>query len=186
MGQSDRIRWDQRYSQEQEVPLAPPLWLEEFDNWIPRNGLALDIAAGAGRGSVWLAGRGLKVTAVDISAVGLELARRSAEIQGLSIEILVADLEKDLLPEGPFQIITCFRYWQPELFPAIQACLDSGGVLVAEVATIRNLERHSHPSLRYLAEPGELRELCSPLEILYYSEGWFDNQASARLVAQKV
>ncbi len=185
MGESDRIRWDQRYSQEQDPSLTPPLWVEDIDSRIPRNGSALDIAAGAGRVSIWLAGRGLKVTAVDISTVGLQAARRSAVTQGLSIETLVIDLETDPLPQGPFQVITCFRYWQPDLFPAVQARLDSGGVFVAEVATTQNLERHDHPSLRYLAEPGEIRKLCHPMKILYFREDWIDNQALARIVAQK-
>jgi hypothetical protein len=104
---------------------------------------------------------------------------------GLSIETLIADLETDPLPLGPFQVITCFKYWQPELFPTIQARQNSGGLFLGEVATIQNLERHDHPSLRFLAEPGELREMCSPMKILYCGEGWFDNQALARIVAQK-
>ncbi len=118
MAESDRIRWDQRYSQvEEEVSLIPPLWLEEFDLRIPRRGPALDIAAGAGRLSVWLASRGLKVTAVDISAVGLGLARRSAMTRGLNIETLVADLETDPLPLGPFQVITSWRAWSRPVPP---------------------------------------------------------------------
>ena len=185
MAESDRIRWDQRYSQVEEVSLIPPLWLEEFDGRIPRRGSALDIAAGTGRLAVWLAGRGLKATAADISAVGLRFAKRSAMTLGLSIATLVADLETDPLPLGPFRVITCFKYRQPELFPTIQARLNSGGLFLGEVATIQNLERHDHPSLRFLAEPGELRKLCSSMKILYYREGWFDDQALARIVAQK-
>lgn len=185
MGESDRIRWDRRYSHEQKPSLAPPVWLEEIAGRIPQKGSALDIAAGTGRVSIWLAGHGLKVTAVDISAVGLQSARRSAVAQGLNIETLVTDLETDPLPKGPFQVITCFRYWQPELFPAIQAQLDLGGVFVGEVATIQNLEKHDHPSLRYLAQSGELRNLCHPMKILYFGEGWIDNHALARIVARR-
>ena len=92
MAETDRNRWDQRYSQVEEVSLAPPLWIEEFDTQIPRSkGPALDIAAGAGGLSVWMARRGLKVIAMDISAVGLQLASRSALTWGLSIETMVAD-----------------------------------------------------------------------------------------------
>ena len=105
--------------------------------------------------------------------------------RGLNIETLVADLETDPLPLGPFQVITCFKYRQPELFPTIQARLNSGGLFLGEVATIQNLERHNRPSLRFMAEAGELRELCNSMKILYYGEGWFDDQALARIVAQK-
>ena len=46
------------------------------------------------------------VTVVDISAVGLQPARRSAELQGLTIETVVADLETEPLPQGDFQIFS--------------------------------------------------------------------------------
>ncbi len=186
MAESDRIRWDQRYSGEEETLSTPPPWIEEFDGLIPRQGFALDIAAGSGRLSIWLANRGLRVTAVDISAVGLQLAQSSAQLQGLTIETVVSDLETDPLPQGVFEIITCFRYWQPDLFPAIKARLNDGGLLLAEVVTKQNLERHDHPSSRYLAEPEALRKICRPMEIVYYQEGWIGDWASARVFARKV
>ncbi len=67
MAESDRIKWDQRFARASEVELAPPNWLEEVDASLPHQGDALDIAAGAGRLAIWLAGRGLDVLAVDIS-----------------------------------------------------------------------------------------------------------------------
>jgi SAM-dependent methyltransferase len=136
MAESDRIKWDRRYAGSGETALAPPDWLQEFDALLPRQGYALDIAAGAGRLALWLAGRGLDVLAVDISTAALELA------------------------------------WLE-------------GFLLAEVATVANLERHAHPSLKYLAEPGELRQDSALLEIVHYQEGWHDDRASAQVVARK-
>ncbi len=185
MAESDRDKWDKRYSEEAEISLTHPIWIEEFDDQIPRSGSGLDIAAGSGRLALWLASRGLQVTAVDISSVGLQLIQRSADTRKLQIEIVFADLEIDPLPEEAFQVITCFRYWQPELFPAMLDRLNSGGILLAEVATKQNLERHDHPSSRYLAESEALRTICSPIEIIHYQEGWFDGGASARIVARK-
>ena len=122
---------------------------------------------------------------MDISSVGLKLIQRSADARRLRIETVVADLEIDPLPEKVFQVITCFQYWQPELFPAMLNRLHSGGILLAEVATKQNLEKHDHPSSRYLAGPEALGTLCTPMEIIYYQEGWFDNSASARIIARK-
>ena len=185
MAEYDRIKWDQRYAQTGEVALGPPDWLNEFDAVLPRQGYALDVAAGAGRLALWLAGRGLKVLAVDISTAGLDLVRRIAVAQGLQIEILSVDLEAEPLPAGPFDVITGFNYRQRNLFPCIRERLRDGGFFLAEVATVPNLERHAHPSLKYLAEPGELRRDCAPLEIVHYQEGWYDDRASARVVARK-
>ncbi len=185
MPESDRIKWDLRYTGSGETDLTPPDWLEGFDALLPRQGCALDIAAGAGRLALWLAGLGLDVLAVDISTSGLELVRRAAIAQGLQIETKALDLEAEPLPVGPFDVITCFNYRQRDLFPCIRERLRGGGFFLAEVATVPNLERHDHPSLKYLAEPGELRRDCAPLEIVYYQEGWYDDRASARVVARR-
>ena len=189
MAGSDRIRWDRRYTQAKEqsdeIASALPDWLGEVDAELPRLGRALDIAAGTGRMSLWLAARGLEVLAVDISPVGLALADQAAAAQGLEIGTLAADLEAQPLPPGPFDLITCFNYRQRDLFPAIHDRLKDGGFFLAEFATVPNLERHAHPSRGYLAEPGELRQDCAPLEIVYYQEGWLNDRASARVLARK-
>jgi 2-polyprenyl-3-methyl-5-hydroxy-6-metoxy-1,4-benzoquinol methylase len=189
MAGSDRIRWDQRYAQasdqSHQIEQTPPVWLPQIELELPRQGRALDIAAGAGRLSLWLAARGLDVLAVDISAVGLELAHRAVAEHGLEIETLAVDLEAEPLPPGPFDLITCFNYRQRGLSPAIRERLKPGGFFLAELATVPNLERHAHPSWKYLAEPGELRRDCARLEIVYYQEGWFDDRASARVLARK-
>lgn len=185
MAESDRIKWDQRFAQSSAVGISPPTWLREVEHMLPRQGYALDIAAGSGRMAIWLAGRGLDVLAVDISQVGLEQARQGALSKGSHIETISADLEVDPLPEGSFDVITCFNFRQRNLFPSIRERLKVGGCFLADAATVPNLERHSHPSLKYLAEPGELRLDCAPLEILYYAEGWSDDRSSARVVARR-
>ena len=185
MAESDRTKWDQTYKQATEIDLDPPGWLAEIDALLPRQGYALDIAAGAGRLAIWLASLGLYVLAVDISKAGLELARRGALAKGLRIETLSKDLEAGPLPKGPFDVITCFNYRQRDLFPTIRERLKTGGLLLVEVATVANLERHAHPSRKYLAEPGELRQDCGSMEIIYYREGWLEDRSSARVLARK-
>lgn len=185
MAESDRTKWDQTYKQVTEIDLNPPGWLAEIDPLLPRQGYALDIAAGSGRLAIWLAARGLDVLAVDISGAGLELARQAALAKGLRIDTLIEDLEAGPLPPGPFDLITCFNYRQRDLFPFIGKHLKPGGFLAAEVATVANLERHAHPSRRYLAEVGELRQDCAPMEIMYYREGWLEDRSSARVLARK-
>ena len=185
MAESDRVKWNEKFARDGKIELTPPVWLSKVEGLLPAHGRALDIAAGNGRLALWLARRGLDVLAIDISRVGLELANQAAESKGLHIETVTADLEVDPLPTGPFDMITCFCYRQRDLFPSFRERLSPGGFLVAEVATVPNLERHAHPSLEYLAEPGELRRDCAPLKIIYYEEGWFEKHASARVVARQ-
>jgi SAM-dependent methyltransferase len=179
---SDREHWDRRWASGTHSNGATPVWLDAIE--LPRFGRALDVAAGAGRVALWAARRGLDVLAVDVSAVALERCRAAAKAEGLRVETLALDLERAALPEGPFDLITCFHYLQRDLFPAMRARLVPGGALVCEVANRCNLERHARPSARFLLEPGELRGLVSPLEVVHFEEGWFDDWSQSRVIAR--
>ncbi len=91
----DSRQWDERYSgAEFEWRTEPNQFVAaELGGLTP--GRALDLAAGEGRTSVWLAERGWRVTAVDFSAVGLEKGRKLSATRGVPegmIEWVVADL----------------------------------------------------------------------------------------------
>lgn len=186
MADEDREKWDERYARGEHVQGQAPGWLRELDAELPNEGAALDVAAGAGRIAVWLARRGLAVTAVDISPVGLALARETARDEGVRIETVVSDLEREELPKGPFQIAACFHYRQRDLFPEIRGRLAEGGFVIAELPTLRNLERNAKPSRRWLSEPNELLRDLGGLEVVYYREGWLGGMHRARLVARKI
>jgi 2-polyprenyl-3-methyl-5-hydroxy-6-metoxy-1,4-benzoquinol methylase len=185
MAEEDRIKWDKRWAAEKDLPRSMPVWVAELDVELPRAGRGLDVAAGAGRLAVGMARRGLEMTAVDISPVGLALAREAARDEGLKLQTMVRDLEHDGLPPGSYELICCFHYRQPGLFPAICEALAPGGAVLAEVATVRSLEKQPQRTSRWLAEPNELLRCCEGLEIVYYREGWFGDRALARVLARK-
>lgn len=186
MSDEDRIKWDRKWSEQRDQPRSSPSWVAELDVEMPRAGRGLDVAAGAGRMALYLARRGLDVTAVDISPVGLTLAREAARDEGVKITTSVRDLEREGLPDGTWDAVACFHYRQPDLFPAIARALAPRGVLIAEVATIASLERQpGKPSARWLAERNELLRCCEGLDVVYYREGWIGDRALARVVARK-
>jgi SAM-dependent methyltransferase len=184
VARGDRERWDRRYAQGEERAWEPD-WLDELAEEIPERGRALDVAAGTGRVALWLAARGLDVTAVDVSPVGLERCLASARERGVAVQTVVADLEEPPLPAGPWDVITCFHYLQRDLFPRLVEHLSVGGVLICELPTRRNLERHPRPGGRYLLGEGELLSLCAPLRVVYYREGWIGDRALARAIARR-
>lgn len=59
---------------------------------------ALSVADGEGRNSVWLAEQGLEVTAVEISPVGVEKARRLAAGRGVRVNFEIADIMSPAWP----------------------------------------------------------------------------------------
>jgi len=185
MDERVRERWDRRWAGGCHSDGKPPGWLEGIEAFATARGRALDIASGAGRVALWLAGRGFEVTATDISAVALGRCRALAEAEELSVEVLEIDLESQPLPRGPWDVITCFHYMRREIFRDLRAALSPGGLLVAEIATRRNLERNERPSARFLLELGELRKLLAPLEVVHYCEDWLEGYHVARGVARR-
>jgi SAM-dependent methyltransferase len=181
----DRERWDAIFRAGSHPGGAPPSWLEAFDAELPRAGRALDVAAGAGRVARFWAARGLESLAVDVSGEGLRLTHEAAARDGLRLTTRELDLERDSLPEGPFDAISCFHYLQRDLFPQMRERLTPGGALVCEIATVRNLERHPSPSARFLLEPDELRSLCAGLALVTYTEEWRDGRFLARAIARR-
>ena len=70
----DSQQWDQRYSgTEFEWTMQPNQFVAAELAGLPP-GRALDLAAGEGRNTVWLAERGWRVTAVDFSGWGWKRA----------------------------------------------------------------------------------------------------------------
>src|SRR2546430_7187246 len=88
----DAAEWDQRYAGTELVWSAEPnrFVAAELADLPP--GRALDLAAGEGRNSVWLAERGWAVTAVDFSRVRSE--EHTSELQSQSNLVCRLLLEK--------------------------------------------------------------------------------------------
>lgn len=185
VAESDRERWNTRYSEE-EPSLEPTPFVAGLDDVLPRRGRALDVAGGGGRHALWLARRGLEVTLADVSDVALARASERARAEGLALVALRVDLEAAPLPSGPWDVVVCTYFLHRPLFPALAATLAPGGVLVFAHATRRNLERHRRPGPEHVLEEGELRTLAAGLEVLRYVEGWLESgRHEARLVARR-
>ena len=184
MPEEDRFKWDERYREGTHVPLEPAPFLLSLDDVLPRNGRALDVAGGAGRHALWLAARGLDVTLLDVSEVGLQKAQAKAAAAGLPLRTLARDLEAEGLPEGPWDLIVSFYYLQRSLLAQFPRVLAPGGLLVYAHPTRSNLDRNERPPADYLLEDGELPSLIQELEVLRYEEGWFDEgRHEARVIA---
>jgi len=110
----DRHQWDERYSgTEFEWTTRPNQFVAAELADLPP-GRALDLAAGEGRNTVWLAERGWRVTAVDFSRVGLEKGRKLSAARGVDeaqVEWIVADL-RDYEPERDFYDLVLIAYLQ--------------------------------------------------------------------------
>lgn len=182
MSQQDRERWNRRWA-ERAAPGEPSPWVRAVcTRWLPVHGRALDVAGGAGRHSALLARHGLDVTLSDISDIGA----RIFEGLGLPARIDLRDLEVDGLTPGPWDVVLDYHFLHRPLFPQVRRELADGGIFVFCQPTLRNLERHDHPSAQHLLAEGEILDLLGDLEILEHDEGWNEEgRHEARIVARR-
>jgi tellurite methyltransferase len=153
--------WDRRFRDEtrEELPSPLPFVVEMAQGLEP--GEALDLACGSGRHAIWLAEHGWSVTAADGSAAGIEILKKRSE--GLSIQALVADLEKHEYSIAPdaWDLIVISLYLQRDLFEPAKLGVKPGGVLIA--ITLLGAGRHR-------LQAGELKNYFVGWEILQFAE----------------
>lgn len=184
-----KARWNARYSDFNNAKLAKMREPRELlQTWLPKlptRGLALDIAAGAGRHSLALAEHGLHVHAVDISIEGLKLLNQKKT--ELNIQPIVLNLEQYWLPRASYQVIVNFLYLERAILPMIRRRLAPGGWLLMETFTVEQLKfpHKKHIKRDFLLEKNELQERFSDWEVVFYDEGLHKENYSARLVARK-
>lgn len=188
MADEDRERWDRKYQEAGAGTGAPSAALVELARWLPARGRALDVAGGAGANAVWLSQRGLDVTIVDVSEVGLELAQAHARRAGVGLATVQADLEVEPLPAGAWALVLCCCYLQRELIPRLAAALEPGGRLLWIHPTVTNLERHASPGLRFLLQPGEAASwvAAAGLRVCWSEESWVGPGEASRFLARVV
>lgn len=186
MPEVDRIRWNEKYQLGQHASSEPSLLLTDLDSFLPTSGRAIDVAGGAGRNAIWLAGRGLDVCVADVSEVALQLAEARAADASVSITTQRMDLESDPFPMGPWDLIVCVHFiWRP-LLDIVPTVLAAGGILVCIHPTRSNLQRHAKPSERFLLADGELPRLVKQLQVVHYEEGWLaEGRHESVLVARR-
>ena len=169
------------------MTLEPTRWLVDHAHLLPSSGSALDLASGNGRNALWLAARGLDTLALDRSAAAVEGLRTAAAHSHLPLRAEVVDLEARgvTLPEAAFDLIVVVHYLHRPLFPALQAALRTGGLLVYETFIRAQAARGRPTNPLFLLEPGELRELVAPCHILAEREGEFEGKMLASVIAEK-
>lgn len=98
--------WDSRYSTTDQIWSGRPngALVAEVTELDP--GRALDVGCGEGADAVWLARRGWRVTAIDVSRVALDRAARHAAQVGVTVQWVPAGLLETPLPAGGFDLVS--------------------------------------------------------------------------------
>ncbi|MFU8870385.1 SAM-dependent methyltransferase [Micromonospora sp. SL4-19] len=155
--------WDELYQQRDRVwsGRANAVLAEVVDPLPP--GTALDLGCGEGGDAIWLAGRGWRVTAVDVSTTALSRLTAEATRAGVESRITVAmhDLTRTF-PEGRYDLVSAQFLQSPLELPreavlraAARAVAPGGRLLVVEHGAPPSWARESHPHAHF-ASPEEI------------------------------
>lgn len=179
MSAADRRRWDARWRERaQEEPAAPEPFLVRETPALPR-GRVLDVAAGPGRNSLWLAAQGFAVTAIDVSPVAMAQLARTASERGLTVETRTADLDDPaaLADLDPFDalVVIRFRPTPAQWATLLRSLRPSGRLLLCSFGPEQH-RRHGFP-LAYCLDRAALEaELAPGLQLLRW-ESFGENGA---------
>jgi SAM-dependent methyltransferase len=136
---SDEHDWEEQYRTHPELWSGRPnAALVAAATALPP-GSALDIGCGEGADAVWLAARGWRVTAVDLSRTALERGRAHAAVQGVDVAARITWEQGDVTAWVPeerhFDLVsTQFMHLPGEarrvLFARLAAAVAPGGTLL--------------------------------------------------------
>jgi SAM-dependent methyltransferase len=174
-------RWSQRYRDAGDDYLfgvAPNRFLEAHRHLLSAGTTALSVADGEGRNSVWLAEQGLAVTALEISPVALERARRLARGRGVEVSFVQTDIINAPWPPNTYDVVVgIFIQFvgaddREIQFGRLKQATKPGGLILLHGYTPRQLEyRTGGPSdLENLYTPELLRASFADWEILVLRE----------------
>lgn len=145
-----RATWDARFQPDEYIfGTAPNRFLEREASRLAPGMSVLAVADGEGRNSAWLAARGLRVCAFDISPRGVDKARQLAHGLGVCVDYRVARVEDWEWQAQKFDaVIAIFvQFADPTLrqrmFDGMLAALAPGGLLLLEGFGVGQLALHS-------------------------------------------
>ncbi len=169
---------------------------------------AIDVGAGEGRNSLYLASVGFNVYAIEPSKVGADKTSRRAKESRVNVSVLNTDIlnaTKDLKDIGFAVALTSLEHMDYDYLlqavKEIKRVLKPGGYVYALVFTEEDPGYKKDSSnasecasfIKHYFKKGELRELFSDFDILEYSEymkideshGSVHYHGKAKLFAQK-
>lgn len=171
--------WNDRYSDSGYLfGTDPAAFLQRESGRLIAGQTALCVADGEGRNSVFLAEKGLHVTAMDASDVAVRKARALADTKGVRVDFHVADIATWDWGSQPYDVVVgiFFQFAGPALRDAIFAgmirSLAPGGLILLHGYTPAQLDHDTGGPrvLENLYTSGLLSDRFKDLNLLHLAE----------------
>ncbi|WP_299203513.1 methyltransferase domain-containing protein [uncultured Amphritea sp.] len=173
--------WNRRYRDKTSVAPELPVELQQSLALLPP-GHTLDLACGDGAASLYLAGRGHRVLAVDFAIEGLkrlqrfvtdsvaseELGKRKPEIETREIDLSLPDALSGL---GRFDNIVLLRYLpETSLLQRLPELMTPGAYLLIKTLNSDYHRQTGFPE-RFCLQPEALKDSLPALTLVKYENG---------------
>jgi len=163
-------KWNRIYRQDEPGQQTPAPVLTENAHLLPLEGHALDLASGLGANAIFLAERGLKVCALDISGVAIEKLRAHAGRHQLAIDAKQEAIGPASLSPHAYDVIVISRFLDRSLTDAIINALKPSGLLFYQTFTRLKVNGEGPSNPAYLLDANELLDLFAPLRTVFYRD----------------
>lgn len=168
--QPAHVRWNARYLGRDPGEGRPAEVLAWHSHLLPRQGRALDVAAGLAANAICLAGHGLDTEAWDVSDVAVATVNRFARERFLPLTARTRDVQSRPPEPASFDVIVVSRFLHRPFCEALSAALRPGGLLFYQTFTRLKVNERGPSNPEFLLEPGELLRLFASLEPLVYRD----------------
>ncbi len=182
MSRQDIDRWQHKYAAPANKVLTPDPLLAEYASLLRGPGVALDLACGRGRNSLFLARLGKTVYAVDGSLLAARSLQRLAHN---NIHVWVTDLEHWQCPAAIFDLVVVDYFLYRPLIPVLITALKPGGLLFYQTFNKNILQQRPGFSPDYLLTPGELMQTATGMKILASNDTPENTDSSSFVLAKK-
>lgn len=140
--------WEERFANSDDYVFGtePAQFLTEHAAYLTPGQTALSVADGEGRNSVYMAAKGMEVTAYEFAPTAIARARDLAAEHGVSVDFREVDILNHDWPEDAFDLVAgiFIQFVGPDArrvqFEGMKRSLKPGGVLLLHGYTPEQLE----------------------------------------------
>jgi len=177
----DKIKWDKKYQNNIELlaKREPSKMLVKFAKEC-KGDMALDLACGSGRNTLFLEEQGFFVDAVDISKIALDTLK--SRVKSSRVNIIEADLDEFEIKKDKYDLIVKCNFLDRDLIKRAKEALKKDGIIIIEtyIEDKDNEKKDSNPN--FLLKKDELPEMFkSNFEILEYKTFWNESFEKYRM-----
>lgn len=196
--------WEEAYREEDTVAFSvePNITVTEFEHLIDTRSNVLEVGCGEGQNAIYLARKGHRVDAFDLSEHGIAKLKHRCKLSNVSVNAFVADLTTYRFTRY-YDMVVCFgtlhfvdkEAWKRFICNA-KEYTNIGGIHIMQIFTDAvPASEDIAPFAIGLAKDEEIKELYADWEILQFKSYVFEDEhpnvpkhlhASNKIVARRV